>query len=71
MITAIIQNVVREGNAIAVFVQFPEGVRNYSFEPTVTNKEIKQRIKEDVDSLNDIEQKASNIKDALIGVVIE
>lgn len=71
MITATITNIVREGNAITVFAQFPDGVRNYSFEPTATNKDIKQRIKQDVDSLNDIETKASKLKESLIGEIIE
>lgn len=71
MIQATIQNVVREGNGITVFVQFPDGVRNYSFEPIVTNKEIKQRIKQDVDEINKVEEKASELKDELIGQEIK
>ena len=71
MITATITNIVREGNGITVFAQFPEGVRNYSFEPNATNKGIKQRIKQDVDALNDVEDKAIKLKDSLIGEIIE
>lgn len=70
MIQATITNVVREGNGVTVFAQFPEGVRNYTFEVGATRREIREKIKVDVDFLNDLERRASNLKEELIGEVI-
>ena len=71
MISAQIVNVVREENNITVFAQFPDGVRNYQFGAGITNREIKQRIREDVNLLQKVEQEANTLKDELIGLVIE
>ncbi len=69
---ATITNVVREGNGITVFARFSEGQeRNYSFSVGTTNKEIKQRIRQDVDALNKLEAEANVLKDELIGVIIK
>ena len=69
---ATITNVLREGNGITVFVSgFENGDRTYTFEGTATKRDIRDRIKVDVDFVNDLERKASNLKDDLIGEVIE
>ena len=70
-IEATITNVVREGNGITVFAQFPEGDRNYSFPVGTGNKEITRRIREDVKALQKLEAEASVLKDELIGVIID
>lgn len=67
-----ITNVVREGNGITVFARFSEGSeRTYSFEVGTGNKEIKRRVKQDVDALNKLEAEANVLKDELIGVIIK